>query len=373
MKILIIIIFLILNYAMCDNQIGYYYKVLNLEPGANINQVKRAFKTLMLKYHPDKVENTDENKRKFLEISKAYEILGDSEKKLIYDNEGIDGLNKKSDLFKNKNEEDLDEIYENFFNSGKNNSIDEEDDGYFVNTDVIRIDMNNINQYLKKRSHSWVLLIYNTNITNIEKLIFEWRKLASFSHGILKVAYSSCRNSNPICTKYNVHNYKILIFKEKHENFSDFEEYNTNLDELNHKEIFKIASSNEYSFVKVINNSNYQIFFDANSKNEKFQKRSILLFTTKNYIPILYKRLSKNYKSLFNFGINFVNKDSIPLNNEIQKLFLFDNNRLKSNFSILTFYNLNKTFSKIHYSNNMRNLNFLQAVKLLIKSRNLYF
>lgn len=186
-------LFLISKVICSSDEIGYYYKILNLEQGANINQVKRAFKVLMLKYHPDKVENNDENKRIFLEISKAYEILGDPEKKAIYDNEGIKGLSKNSNLFKNKNEEDLDEIYENFFKSGQNNINDDVDEGYFTNSEAIKLDMNNINSHLKKRAHTWIILIYNTNIENIEKLVFEWRKLASYSSGIFKVGYTSCR------------------------------------------------------------------------------------------------------------------------------------------------------------------------------------
>lgn len=377
MKLLIIFctLFLLSKVISSSDEIGYYYKILNLEPGANISQVKRAFKVLMLKYHPDKVENNDENKRIFLEISKAYEILGDPEKKAIYDNEGIKGLSKNNNLFKNKNEEDLDEIYENFFKSGQNNINDDEDEGYFTNSEVIRLDMNNINSHLKKRAHTWIILIYNTNIENIEKLVFEWRKLASYSSGIFKVGYTSCRDSNAICTKYNVNKYKILVFKEKYESFSEFQEYDNTIEDLNYKDIFQFASNDELSYVKIINKANFSNFFNEMNFNEnksKILKRKVLLLTTKSYIPILYKRLSKNYSSLFDFGICFINEDSIPFNKELKKIFLKQNNKVQPNFSVLTFFSLNNSFSKIFYTNNNKNINFSQAVRLLVKSKTFY-
>lgn len=59
-----------------------YYEVLGLEKGASKDEVKKAFRTLAAKYHPDK-KTGDE--AKFKEISEAYAVLGDEKKKAEYD------------------------------------------------------------------------------------------------------------------------------------------------------------------------------------------------------------------------------------------------------------------------------------------------
>lgn len=73
-----------------------YYAILGLQKGASPVEIKKAYKKLALKYHPDK-NHTDGAEEKFKQISKAYEILGDPDKKQIYDEHGIDGF-KDQDL-----------------------------------------------------------------------------------------------------------------------------------------------------------------------------------------------------------------------------------------------------------------------------------
>jgi len=62
-----------------------YYKILELEYGTNIPTVKKAYKRLALKYHPDKNKAPDAS-TKFIEITEAYEVLNNDIKKNQYDN-----------------------------------------------------------------------------------------------------------------------------------------------------------------------------------------------------------------------------------------------------------------------------------------------
>lgn len=68
------------------------YSVLGLTKGASEDEIKRAFKKLSVKYHPDRNPDNKEAEEKFKEINAAYQVLSDPEKKQQYDTFGtIDG------------------------------------------------------------------------------------------------------------------------------------------------------------------------------------------------------------------------------------------------------------------------------------------
>lgn len=65
-----------------------YYKVLGLEKSASQEDVKKAYRKLARKYHPDLNPDDEEAKRKFQEINEANEVLTDAEKRKKYDQYG---------------------------------------------------------------------------------------------------------------------------------------------------------------------------------------------------------------------------------------------------------------------------------------------
>ncbi|KAF7804904.1 DnaJ protein ERDJ3B [Senna tora] len=69
-----------------------YYDILQVSKGASDEQIKRAYRKLALKYHPDKNQGNEEANKRFAEINNAYEVLSDSEKRSIYDRYGEEGL-----------------------------------------------------------------------------------------------------------------------------------------------------------------------------------------------------------------------------------------------------------------------------------------
>uniref|UniRef100_A0A7S3VIA0 J domain-containing protein n=1 Tax=Dunaliella tertiolecta TaxID=3047 RepID=A0A7S3VIA0_DUNTE len=73
-----------------------YYDLLQVPRGASEAVIKRSFRKLALKYHPDKVTGTDKEKeaasKTFTEISHAYEVLVDPEQRKIYDRYGEEGV-----------------------------------------------------------------------------------------------------------------------------------------------------------------------------------------------------------------------------------------------------------------------------------------
>lgn len=64
-----------------SGEYGNLYEVLELDSGASMKDIKRAYKKLAILWHPDKNPNCKECETKFHLILKAYEILGNNESK----------------------------------------------------------------------------------------------------------------------------------------------------------------------------------------------------------------------------------------------------------------------------------------------------
>lgn len=73
-----------------------YYDTLGVNKDAGENEIKKAYRKLAVKYHPDKNPGNKEAEEKFKEINEAYEVLSDKEKRQKYDMYGKDGLNGNS-------------------------------------------------------------------------------------------------------------------------------------------------------------------------------------------------------------------------------------------------------------------------------------
>jgi curved DNA-binding protein CbpA len=62
-----------------------YYEILDLYQSASQEDIKRSFRQLALRHHPDKNRNSEDSKRKFMEVVEAYEILSDDQLRKEYD------------------------------------------------------------------------------------------------------------------------------------------------------------------------------------------------------------------------------------------------------------------------------------------------
>ena len=81
-----------------------YYQLLGISKSASAQEIKKAYRKMALKYHPDQNKGNKEAEAKFKEISEAYAVLSDPEKKKQYDMFGADGFQSRysqEDIFRN--------------------------------------------------------------------------------------------------------------------------------------------------------------------------------------------------------------------------------------------------------------------------------
>lgn len=99
-----------------------YYEILGIPRNASSEEIKRAYRKMALKFHPDRNPGNKESEEKFKEAAEAYSILIDSEKRPIYDRFGYEGLRGEGfsgfSGFDSSIFEDFEDILGNFFDFG---------------------------------------------------------------------------------------------------------------------------------------------------------------------------------------------------------------------------------------------------------------
>ncbi|XP_042475128.1 dnaJ protein ERDJ3B-like [Macadamia integrifolia] len=131
-KLLLFVCFL--SYALSVLGGKSYYDILQVQRGASDDQIKRAYRKLALKYHPDKNQGNEEANKRFAEINNAYEVLSDSEKRNIYDRHGEEGLRQHAAGGGRGSGMNIQDIFRSFFHGG---SEEEEEEKIVKGDDVI--------------------------------------------------------------------------------------------------------------------------------------------------------------------------------------------------------------------------------------------
>lgn len=110
-----------------------YYKILQVERTASIDEIKKSYRKLVKKFHPDQNPNNKDAEKIFGKLSEAYDTLNNSEKKSAYDKklfgstENFENEKKSTNTQRqrkktNVNFDSTESVFENFFGFNPNNS-----------------------------------------------------------------------------------------------------------------------------------------------------------------------------------------------------------------------------------------------------------
>jgi DnaJ-class molecular chaperone len=77
------------NFVICDKDL---YKILDVKRGATPEQIKKQYRKMTLKYHPDRNRDNKKAKDMFTDVAEANEILSDPKKRRVYDRGGYDAV-----------------------------------------------------------------------------------------------------------------------------------------------------------------------------------------------------------------------------------------------------------------------------------------
>lgn len=94
-----------------------YYEILGINKGASKDEIKRAYRKMAIKYHPDKNPDDPEAETKFKEAAEAYEVLSDDQKRSAYDRFGHAGLGSSAGGFQGSSVDDIFSQFSDIFGS----------------------------------------------------------------------------------------------------------------------------------------------------------------------------------------------------------------------------------------------------------------
>lgn len=94
-----------------------YYEILGVDKNVSKDELKKAYRKLALKYHPDRNPGDKEAEEKFKEAAEAYEVLSDDQKKAKYDRFGHEGMRGGQDYHQYSNINDIFSSFSDIFGS----------------------------------------------------------------------------------------------------------------------------------------------------------------------------------------------------------------------------------------------------------------
>jgi DnaJ family protein C protein 16 len=270
--------------VLCDED---YYQILGIARDADEAAIKKAFKKLSVKFHPDKNrDDPEEAEKQFAKVANAYEVLIDPEQRQVYNQHGEEGLQKRQ-----QQQQPFMDMFGRFWSNGQQG---EQHEDLWAMSDVTELTMAELSKYYR-RNEVWIIFFYKSNERESKNLKDLTRDLATRLFGIVKVAAINCvpDRDEALCEEfvmYDTPKYVIVPANFKAEPI-------THEGLLTYERISAAAINQMESFVSLVNDENYDSFLKEHSNTP-----IVLTFTQKKQTPAILKALSKEYKGKLTFG-----------------------------------------------------------------------
>ncbi|CEF68202.1 Dnajc10 protein [Strongyloides ratti] len=157
-----------------------YYELLGVSKDADDRSIRRAFKKLAIKYHPDKNKDDPDAHTKFVKINRAYEVLKDEELRKKYDQFGEEGLDNKFGIY--------------------------DDD-----VEIVTLSHSDFQQSVIDSGEIWFVNFYSTFCSHCHDLAPTWREFAKEFENVIRIGAVNCAESPNFCGTQGIRGYPSLV------------------------------------------------------------------------------------------------------------------------------------------------------------------
>ncbi|XP_067687759.1 dnaJ homolog subfamily C member 10-like [Haliotis asinina] len=180
-----------------------FYELLGVGRSANTKEIRKAFKKLAVKEHPDKNADDPKAHERFLRINRAYEVLKDDELRKKYDMHGEEGLEDKQ---QGRHYESWQWYQDNF-------GIYDDD------PEIITLSRSDFEQSVEGTGDIWFINYYSPHCSHCHDLAPTWREVARQLEGVIRIGAVNCEDDWQLCRMQGVRSYPSLIMYPQHEKY----------------------------------------------------------------------------------------------------------------------------------------------------------
>ncbi|XP_048578142.1 dnaJ homolog subfamily C member 10 isoform X2 [Nematostella vectensis] len=172
-----------------------YYELFGISRDATSKEIRKAFKKLALRLHPDKNKDDPKAHDTFTRINKAYEVLKDDELRKKYDLYGEEGL--KDNHFSNQ--------YQSW------NYFNEEFGLYDEDPEIITLSYSDFQMSVEGSEDIWFINYYSPFCSHCHDLAPTWREVARDLEGVVRFGAVNCQEDWGLCQRQGIRSYPSLV------------------------------------------------------------------------------------------------------------------------------------------------------------------
>ena len=283
------------KYSSSNNEydMDHYFKILGLEPGEDIKEIRKAYKKLSKIWHPDKHPNCQSCKEKFLKISEAHEIL-------------------------TKNE-----------NSNKN---------FYFKSHPIILTLKNYHNLVEKSNDFWIIFVYEGGREKyIQHFISIFDEISSKFKSIIKFGIIDAIKQENLLTFLP---FKFPILPAIYTHLTgEINEFYSNIDSINELNLIEFMEKSYFTKIQLLNNKEIKKFYNEKNKKKNFNYISdikqtlelkFFILSSKNKIELVSRDFYNRYKDYCEIYQNDLGyyDDSLKIFNETKnyKIYISYNN-----------------------------------------------